>query len=83
MGSNDNLHMFRSTVLVFERMKSIVLDPRCYLHILEAYFRLDDCERAVQLFIKFETSKLRDPNIHLAQIYGVLCESLGKSGNSV
>lgn len=85
MRSYNMLHMFRSTVLVFEQMKSntcVVPDSRCYLHIMEAYLRLDDCERVVQLFNEFESRKLRDSNRYLDKIYGVLCESLGKCGRA-
>lgn len=84
LGSYNKLHMFRRTVLVFEQMKStgIVMDSRCYLHIMEAYLKLDKCEKVVQLFNEFESKKLRDSDKYLAQIYGVLCESLGKSGRA-
>ncbi|KAJ1387819.1 Tetratricopeptide-like helical domain superfamily [Sesbania bispinosa] len=84
MKSYNKLHMFRSTVLVFERMKSnsVAVNSRGYLHIMEAYSRLDECEKVVQLFHEFESRKLRDSKKYLAQIYGVLCESLGKSGKA-
>ncbi|KAJ1393714.1 Tetratricopeptide-like helical domain superfamily [Sesbania bispinosa] len=55
---------------------------RGYLHIMEAYSRLDECEKVVQLFHEFESRKLRDSKKYLAQIYGILCESLGKSGKA-
>lgn len=78
----NKLHMFRSTVLVFEKLKSnsVVLDSRGYSHIMEAYSKLDDCESVVKLFHEFESRNLRDSKRYLGQIYGVLCESLGKCG---
>ncbi|XP_061376312.1 pentatricopeptide repeat-containing protein At5g13770, chloroplastic [Gastrolobium bilobum] len=84
MRTYNKLHMFRSTVLVFERMKStgLVLDSSGYLHIMEAYSRLDDCESVVQLFHEFENRKLRDSRRYLPQIYGILCKSLGNSGRA-
>jgi len=80
-GSYNKLHMFRKTVLVFEKMKSscVAMDSKCYLHVMEAYLRLDNCERVVQLFNEFECRKLSDSESCLGQIYGVLCESLAKS----
>ncbi|KAK7308594.1 hypothetical protein VNO77_42213 [Canavalia gladiata] len=84
MRSYNKLHMFRSSVLVFEQMKStsVVLDTRGYVHIMEAYSKLDESERVVQLFHEFESRKLRGSTRYLAQIYGILCESLGKSGRA-
>ncbi|KAK7310383.1 hypothetical protein RJT34_07860 [Clitoria ternatea] len=81
MRSYNKLHMFRSTVLVYELLKStsISLDSRGYLCIMEAYSKLDDCERVVQLFHEFEGRKLRDSRKFLARMYEILCESLGNS----
>ncbi|CAJ2674268.1 unnamed protein product [Trifolium pratense] len=80
-GSYNKLHMFRKSVLVYEKMKSssVVMDSRCYLHVMEAYLRLDNCEKVVELFSEFESRKLSDSKRYLGQIYRVLCESLGKS----
>ncbi|XP_004498165.1 pentatricopeptide repeat-containing protein At5g13770, chloroplastic-like [Cicer arietinum] len=82
--SYNKLHMFRRSVLVYEKLKStsVVIDARCYLHIMEAYLRLNNCERVVQLFNEFESRKLRNSNRYLGQIYSVLCESLGKFGRA-
>lgn len=79
--SYNKLHMFRRTILVFEKMKSnsVVMDSRCYLHVMEAYSRLGNCDSVVGLFNEFESKELSDSNRYLGQIYGVLCESLGKS----
>ncbi|KAG5076182.1 hypothetical protein JHK82_054877 [Glycine max] len=83
MRSYNKLHMFRNTVLVFERMKSsnVVLDSRGYLHIMEAYSKLNECEKVVQLFREFESRKLRGSS-YLAQIYVILCESLARHGRA-
>ncbi|CAI8605381.1 unnamed protein product [Vicia faba] len=79
--SYNKLHMFRRTILVFEKMKSdnVVLDSRCYLLVMEAYSRVGNCNRVVELFSELESKKLSDSNGCLGQMYGVLCESLGKS----
>lgn len=84
MRGYNKLHMYRSTVLVFERVKStkLVLDSGCYLHIMEACSKLGDSEKVVQLFHEFESRKLRDSTKYLARLYGILCESLGKSGRA-
>ena len=84
MRGYNKLHMFRSTVLVFERMNSsnVVLNSRSYLHIMEAYSKLGDCDKVVQLFHEFEGRKLRDSTRYLAQAYEILCDSLGKSGRA-
>lgn len=84
MRSYNKLHMFRSTVLVFERMKSssVLLDSRGYFHIMEAYSKLNECEKVVQLFREFESRKLRGSTRYLAQIYVILCETLGKHGRA-
>ncbi|CAJ1932781.1 unnamed protein product [Sphenostylis stenocarpa] len=84
MGSYNKLHMFRNTVLVFERMKSsgILLDSVGYLHIMEAYSKLNECDEVVQLFHEFKSRKLKGSTRYVAQIYGILCESLGKLGRA-
>ncbi|XP_027361718.1 pentatricopeptide repeat-containing protein At5g13770, chloroplastic [Abrus precatorius] len=82
--SYNKLHMFRKNVLFFERMKStgVLLDSRGYLHIMEAYSKLDECERVVELFHEFESRKLRGSTRYLGQIYGILCGSLAKCGRA-
>ncbi|KAK7407724.1 hypothetical protein VNO78_09761 [Psophocarpus tetragonolobus] len=83
MRSYNKLHMFRNTVLVFERMKSTsVLDSRGYLQVMEAYSKLNECEKVVQLFHEFESRKLRGSTRYIAQIYVILCESLAKCGRA-
>ncbi|QCD89426.1 pentatricopeptide repeat-containing protein At5g13770, chloroplastic [Vigna unguiculata] len=84
MGSYNKLHMFRNTVLLYERMKStgILLDSVGYLHIMEAYSKLNECDKVVQLFHEFKSRKLRTSARYLSQIYGILCESLGKFGRA-
>jgi pentatricopeptide repeat protein len=79
--SYNKLHMYRKSVLIYEKMKSssVAMDSRCYLYVMEAYLRLDNCERVVELFNEFESRKLSDSKRYLGQIYRVLCESLGKS----
>ncbi|KAK4264080.1 hypothetical protein QN277_029417 [Acacia crassicarpa] len=86
--SYNKLHMYRSTVLVFERMKSTKLlavadYSRCYLHVMEAYMKLGDSDKVVQLFQELESEQsLITSKRYLSLIYGVLCESLGQSGRA-
>ncbi|KAK7273958.1 hypothetical protein RIF29_15026 [Crotalaria pallida] len=84
MRGYNMLHMYRSTVLVYELAKSseFVLDSRGYLHIMEAYLKLGDSKRVVELFHEFESRNLRDSTRYLAKVYSILCESLGKSGRA-
>ncbi|KAJ7954442.1 Pentatricopeptide repeat-containing protein [Quillaja saponaria] len=84
MRAYNKLHMFRSTVLIFGRMKTanVVPDSRCYLQIMKAYFRIGDCEKVVELFHEFESRKLVDSTPNTAQVYRILCESLSKSGRA-
>ena len=84
MGSFNKLHMFRNTVLVFERLKStgVLLDSVGYLHIMEAYSKLNECDKVVRMFHEFKSRKLKSSPRYLAQIYGILCDSLGKFGRA-
>ncbi|XP_054825080.1 pentatricopeptide repeat-containing protein At5g13770, chloroplastic [Prosopis cineraria] len=87
MRSYNKLHMHRSTVLVFERMKSTKLAvsdySRCYLHVMEAYMKLGDSDKVVQLFQELEKEQsLVTSKRYLSLIYGILCQSLGQSGRA-
>ncbi|KAE9595394.1 hypothetical protein Lal_00031332 [Lupinus albus] len=84
MRGYNKLHMYRSTVSLYERVNSskFVLDSIGYLNIMEAWMKLGDSERVVQLFHEFESRKLRVSKICLSKVYRVLCESLGKSGRA-
>lgn len=86
MRGYNRLHMYRSTVSVFERMKrtKLVVVSRCYLHAMEAYMRIGDCDKVVQLFQELETrtGKSLNSGSYFSQIYAILCQSLGQSGRA-
>eukprot|EP00268_Persea_americana_P062812 TRINITY_DN8086_c0_g1_i1.p1 TRINITY_DN8086_c0_g1~~TRINITY_DN8086_c0_g1_i1.p1 ORF type:complete len:631 (-),score=106.42 TRINITY_DN8086_c0_g1_i1:569-2461(-) len=80
MRSYNKLHMYSSTISVYERMKDIGIlpDQECYCQIMEAYHKVGDMEKVLSVFSEFEQRKLEPP----VQIYAILCNSLGKSGRA-
>ncbi|PHU17341.1 Pentatricopeptide repeat-containing protein, chloroplastic [Capsicum chinense] len=83
MKGYNKLHMYSSTVVLYERMRSagLVLDPGCYYSIMEAHMKLGHCDKVVAIFEEFESKRV-ESTPHYAQIYKNLCESLGKSGRA-
>ncbi|MCE2055147.1 hypothetical protein HAX54_042063 [Datura stramonium] len=83
MRGYNKLHMYSSTVDLYEKMRSagVVLDPGCYCSIMEAHLKLGHCDKIVALFEEFESKKV-ESTPHCAQIYKNICESLGKSGRA-
>lgn len=81
MRTYNKLHMYSSTINVFEVMKSSVieLDAECYGHAMEAYLKMGKNDSVVSLFKEFESSEIEWTSF-CTQIYRILCESLGKSG---
>ncbi|CAK9311401.1 unnamed protein product [Citrullus colocynthis] len=81
MRGYNKLHMYKSTILVFQRLKSarIEADSGCYCRVMEAYLKLGDFERVVELFDEVE-SRILDFAPFSTKIYGILCESLAKLG---
>ncbi|XP_068327369.1 pentatricopeptide repeat-containing protein At5g13770, chloroplastic-like [Pyrus communis] len=81
MRGYNELHMFRSTISVFERMESdgIAANSGCYCRIMEAYLKKGDCRKVVELFEELKSREL-DLAPFSTQIYGILCESLCKLG---
>ncbi|XP_022146335.1 pentatricopeptide repeat-containing protein At5g13770, chloroplastic [Momordica charantia] len=81
MRGYNKLHMFKSTILVFQRLKSakIEADSGCYCRVMEAYLKLGDSQRVRELFDEVE-SRISDLTPFSSKIYGILCESLAKSG---
>ncbi|KAK4482683.1 hypothetical protein RD792_009850 [Penstemon davidsonii] len=83
----NQLHMYSSTIVLYQRMKSmgIDLDSACYCRIMEAHLKMKQSERVVNIFQEFENKKLikigGDSRIY-SKIYWILCESLGKMGRS-
>nr|XP_009801460.1 PREDICTED: pentatricopeptide repeat-containing protein At5g13770, chloroplastic [Nicotiana sylvestris] len=83
MKGYNKLHMYSSSVVLYERMRSagLVLDPGCYCSIMEAHLKMGHCDKVVALFQEFESKKVVSTPYY-AQIYKNLCESLGKSGRA-
>ncbi|KAF5185017.1 Pentatricopeptide repeat-containing protein [Thalictrum thalictroides] len=83
MNGYNKLHMYSSTVAVFHRMKSAGVHPDadCYCRIMEAYSKIGDTDKVVSLFNEFR-SKDFETLPSFTQIFGILCDSLGKSGRA-
>ena len=81
----NKLHMYRSTIVALGKMRSagVVLDSECSCHIMEAYMRLGDSDKVVELFCELESSQLDFySSPFCTRIYWTLIESLGKSGRA-
>ncbi|XP_030512764.2 pentatricopeptide repeat-containing protein At5g13770, chloroplastic [Rhodamnia argentea] len=76
----NKLHMYSSTIVAHEQMKSVgvALDPGCYYRIMEAYMKIGDVAKVVELFHEFESSRSSTTSFS-TRIFGVVCESLCKS----
>ncbi|GKV13334.1 hypothetical protein SLEP1_g24357 [Rubroshorea leprosula] len=86
MEGYNKLHMSRSTLAVYEEMKSggIIPDLGCYCRVMEAYQKLSDTENVVAIFNEVESKKLLDTSSPKLSnwLFGILCESLRKSGRA-
>ena len=82
MKGYNKLHMYGSTLSVHEKMKlaGIPLDSGCYFQTMKARHKLGDAERVVEMFNEFESRKIDSKPMILSQMYKILCESLGRSG---
>lgn len=78
MRGYNELHMYKSTISVFERMIFAGIGPNsgCYCRIMEAYFKKGDYRKVVELFQELNSKQL-DLTPLSTQI---LCESLTKLG---
>ncbi|KAL3620166.1 hypothetical protein CASFOL_035078 [Castilleja foliolosa] len=83
MKGYNQLHMYSSTGVLYERMKSSGLDlsPACYSRVMEAYMKTGHHEKVVAIFQELETDKCEEDEM-LTRIYCFLCESLGKLGRA-
>lgn len=83
MNGYNKLHMYRSTVLVFDRMISVGVSPnaKSYYLAMEAHRKLRNADMVLSLFLKFTSEKnpTMAPPVH---VYSVLCDSLGRSGRA-
>ncbi|KAM5566526.1 pentatricopeptide repeat-containing protein [Rosa sericea] len=78
MRGYNELHMYKSTMSVYEKMISAGIGPDsgCYCRIMEAYFKKGDYRKVVELFQELKSRQL-DLTPLSTQI---LCESLTKLG---
>ncbi|KAJ8759272.1 hypothetical protein K2173_006792 [Erythroxylum novogranatense] len=81
MRGYNKLHMYRRTILAYEKMKSegILMNSRCYCHIIKAYQKVGDVDKVVALFQEFGSRNFSSKLV-TGQVYKMLCESLGKAG---
>ncbi|GMH18353.1 hypothetical protein Nepgr_020194 [Nepenthes gracilis] len=84
MRGYNKLHMYSSTIAVYERVKSagILLDPGGYLPIMEAHAKLGNSNNVVELFDEMQAKENTDSNRFSTQIYEILFSALGKSGQA-
>ncbi|GAB4826230.1 hypothetical protein Ancab_009095 [Ancistrocladus abbreviatus] len=80
----NKLHMYSSTIVVYARMKSadIQLDPGGYPPIMEAYMKVGNSNKVVELFNELESGGKLVSNPLSTQVYSILVEALGKSGQA-
>ncbi|KAL6189736.1 hypothetical protein ACLB2K_036138 [Fragaria x ananassa] len=78
MRGYNELHMYRSTMSVFEEMISAGIGPDsgCYCRIMEAYFRKGDHKKVVELFQELKSRQLDLTPLSIQ----ILCQSLAKLG---
>lgn len=78
MRGYNELHMYRSTMFVFEEMISAGIGPDsvCYCRIMEAYFRKGDHKKVVELFQELKSRQLDLTPLSIQ----ILCQSLAKLG---
>lgn len=83
MREYNRLHMFSSTILMFERMKSSdnpnLVDPACYFRAMEAHTKLGNVKEVIELFEEFQ-SKEYGKTPFSGQILSLVCKSLSKAG---
>ncbi|PKI47361.1 pentatricopeptide repeat-containing protein At5g13770, chloroplastic [Punica granatum] len=83
MREYNRLHMFSSTILVFERMQSSInpnlVDPACYFRAMEAHTKIGNTMEVIKLFEEFKSKEFGKAPFS-GQILGLVCESLCKAG---
>ncbi|KAL2921854.1 hypothetical protein RDABS01_013345 [Bienertia sinuspersici] len=82
--SYNKLHMYRITIELYEKMRTseVVLDPGGYVLIMEAYIKVGNSKKVVEIFSELDDNKKLENVENLSEIYGVLLKALGKSGKS-
>ncbi|KFK25604.1 hypothetical protein AALP_AA8G136200 [Arabis alpina] len=82
----NKLQMYSSTIQVFDRLKQckgVEPSPGCYCRIMEAYERIGDNQKVVELFLEFKSVRLSFLAKESGSIYTIVCSSLAKSGRAL
>lgn len=82
MKGYNQLHMYSSTVALYQRMQSagLKLDLSCYCRIMEAYLKMGSHEKSVAIFQELDDRKLNKVEASSPRIYFILLEALGRLG---
>ncbi|XP_051120728.1 pentatricopeptide repeat-containing protein At5g13770, chloroplastic [Andrographis paniculata] len=84
----NELHMYRTTIAYYQRMKSAGLDLNLssYHHIMKGYMKLGQFEKVVVVFEDLDRKKIarngQEATTLYSRIYWFLCESLGRLGRN-
>lgn len=83
--SYNKIHMYSVTTDLYKRMNfaGVVLDPGGYIVIMEAYMKVGNFKKVIELFSELESSEKLDCLENPSSIYGVFFEALGKSGQGL
>ncbi|XP_022730393.1 pentatricopeptide repeat-containing protein At5g13770, chloroplastic [Durio zibethinus] len=83
MEGYNKLHMYRSTIAVYETMQlnGIFQDSESCCQVMEAYQQIGDMDKVSSLFEEFENRKLNLTPV-APRVYCILCASLAKSGRA-
>ncbi|KAK4800271.1 hypothetical protein SAY86_020758 [Trapa natans] len=83
MREYNRIHMFSSTILVFERIKSSLdpnlMDSACYFRAIEAHTKLGNVEEVIKLFEEFQSKEFGKTTFS-GEILSLVCKSLSKAG---
>ncbi|XP_010668078.2 pentatricopeptide repeat-containing protein At5g13770, chloroplastic [Beta vulgaris subsp. vulgaris] len=80
----NKLHMYSVTIQLYEKMISsgVVLDSGGYVLIMEAYKKVGNFMKVVEIFSELEGSEQLENVENYTQIYGILLHALGRLGQS-
>ncbi|KQJ84199.1 pentatricopeptide repeat-containing protein At5g13770, chloroplastic [Brachypodium distachyon] len=84
MQAYNKLHMYRSTVLLHERMKASCLsvNAEAYRAVMAAYGALGEPDTVASLFKQYRSRKWY-PSESCLEAYAIACDALGRAGRAV
>nr|CCI55317.1 PH01B001I13.13 [Phyllostachys edulis] len=84
MQAYNKLHMYRSTVLVYERMRGARLPPNAeaYHAVMAAYGALGEPDVVASLFKQYKSRKWY-PSESCLETYTIVCDTLGREGRAL